>query len=303
MAYYDKKIVYLSYMEHGQRMSGAGFIKLEEYDTYASVEVMVKGIGKNIHKMAQVLVINVRGEAKPIGTIEIKSGEGKWRGTTEKNSAAAAIKINLDDGKVIECKLAESKQTEEKMVRKEALLKTAEWEDKSKTAEKAEKQKKGHIEEQNKVSNKPDKKLARKEEKREEENETEWERRQIPLDMEQVISTDKWKQLMQLYPVVHPYEDDRAYISIEPKDFVVMSGNYQHLANNSFLLHGFYNYRHIILGKEKGGETELVYLGVPGVYYEREKMVALMFGFEAFECAGGIAQQGKFGYYLRQVQI
>ena len=69
--------------------------------------------------------------------------------------------------------------------------------------------------------------------------------------------------------------------------------------NNSFLLHGFYNYRHVILGKE----GEVHYLGVPGVFYEREKMVALMFGFEAFECCGGKAEPGKFGYYLRRVRI
>ena len=78
-----------------------------------------------------------------------------------------------------------------------------------------------------------------------------------------------------------------------------MSGKYQHLVNNSFLLHGFYNYRHVILGKE----GEAYYLGVPGVFYEREKMVALMFGFEAFECESGESKAGEFGYYLRKVEL
>lgn len=160
------------------------------------------------------------------------------------------------------------------------------------------------------------------------------------IRMEEMILNDKWEQLRRMYPIVHPYEDEREYISIQPKDFVVMTGDYQHLANNSFLLHGFYNYRHIVLGKElrdekpgnipedgknkgidrgqenvidkkkdeiNGSEGETVredfYLGVPGVYYEREKMVALMFGFEAFECCGGKAESGKFGYYLRRVKI
>ena len=60
---------------------------------------------------------------------------------------------------------------------------------------------------------------------------------------------------------------------------------------------------------ERGNSTENkgaygdFFLGVPGVYYEREKMVALMFGFEAFECCGGKAEPGKFGYYLRRVRI
>ena len=120
------------------------------------------------------------------------------------------------------------------------------------------------------------------------------------IQLEDVILNDKWEQLKQIYSVVHPYKDERQYIAIQPKDFVIMTGDYQHLANNSFLLHGFYNYRHIVLGRETDNNF---YLGVPGVYYEREKMVALMFGFEAFECDGGRAEAGKFGYYLRKVKI
>lgn len=119
-------------------------------------------------------------------------------------------------------------------------------------------------------------------------------------ETQQELREDKWEQIMNTYEVLHPYGDDRTYIKLEPKDFVIMQAKYQNLVNNSFLLHGFYNYRYLILGKEK--ETEY-YLGVPGVFYEREKMVALMFGFEAFECEGGIARPGGFGYYLRRVEL
>lgn len=108
----------------------------------------------------------------------------------------------------------------------------------------------------------------------------------------------KWEQLLVTYEQIHPYGDNRVYVKLEPKDFVILPSGYQHLVNNSFLLHGFYNYRYLILGKEKD-----FYLGVPGVFYEREKMVALMFGFEAFECEGGNAKEGKFGYYLRRVEL
>lgn len=112
------------------------------------------------------------------------------------------------------------------------------------------------------------------------------------------IKEDKWEQILGTYEVIHPYGDNRTYVKLEPKDFVILQEKYQHLVNNSFLLHGFYNYRYVILGKEGS-----YYLGVPGVYYERERMVALMFGFEAFECAGGTAREGDFGYYLRKVEL
>lgn len=112
------------------------------------------------------------------------------------------------------------------------------------------------------------------------------------------VKEDKWEQILDTFEKIHPYGDERVYIKLEPKDFVILQSKYQHLVNNSFLLHGFYNYRYIILGKEDD-----FYLGVPGVFYEREKMVALMFGFEAFECPGGNVKAGEFGYYLRKVEL
>ncbi len=115
----------------------------------------------------------------------------------------------------------------------------------------------------------------------------------------------KWEQLCRNYKGIHPFGDERMYLSIEPRDFGILQGPYQRLVNNSFLLHGFYNYRHLLLGPDEeigtGGEI-CFYLGVPGTYFEREKMVAVMFGFEGFECSGPV-ENGKFGYYMRRVEI
>ena len=117
-------------------------------------------------------------------------------------------------------------------------------------------------------------------------------------------SEDKWDQLQRTYKVVHPFGDERIFLSIEPKDFIVLQASYQRLVNNSFLLHGFYNYRHLILGPDRnlGGDGNCFYIGVPGAYFEREKMVAVMFGFEGFECDGAV-EIGKFGYYMRRVEL
>lgn len=119
------------------------------------------------------------------------------------------------------------------------------------------------------------------------------------------LSDDKWEQLRKNYPQIHPFGDERTFISIELKDFVILRAKYQKLVNNSFLLHGFYNYRYLILGPDMelgGGEGNCFYVGVPGTYFEREKMVAVMFGFEGFECEGAVTV-GKFGYYLRRVEL
>lgn len=57
------------------------------------------------------------------------------------------------------------------------------------------------------------------------------------------------------------------------------------LANNRFLLHGYYNYGHLLFLEEEDG----CYLGVPGVYHEKEAQAAGIFGFGKFVMAEELA--------------
>ena len=120
---------------------------------------------------------------------------------------------------------------------------------------------------------------------------------------EPVCYGDKWEQLCHMYPQIHPFGDERGYLSIAPRDFVVLRQEYQKMVHNSFLLHGYYNYKHLILGKIPAAGTWRYYLGVPGNFYRREKMVAEMFGFEAFEGRKEPVEAGDFGYFMKQVEI
>ncbi len=114
---------------------------------------------------------------------------------------------------------------------------------------------------------------------------------------------EKWQQISAIYPHIRPFQDEREYLSLGPSDFVLFPEKFYRIANNSFLLHGYYNYEHLILARvEQRGETRY-YLGVPGNYYDREKQVAVMFGFESFECDREPAQSGDFGYYMMRVEI
>lgn len=120
---------------------------------------------------------------------------------------------------------------------------------------------------------------------------------------EPVCYGDKWTQLCHMYPVIHPFGDEREYLSVAPRDFVVLRQDFQKLVHNSFLLHGYYNYRHLILGRVPARDGWRYYLGVPGNFYEREKMAAEMFGFEAFEGEKEQAGPGDFGYYMKKVEL
>lgn len=73
----------------------------------------------------------------------------------------------------------------------------------------------------------------------------------------------------------------------------------QYYANNSFVIHGFMNYSHLIVKTEDNKK----YLGVPGIYEKPEEMMAKLFGFTEFvdEKTHSESQtDGAFGYWLSQ---
>lgn len=123
------------------------------------------------------------------------------------------------------------------------------------------------------------------------------------------IHEDKWQQLRSLYPEIHICQEAQS-ILIRPRDAVILAAKYHELATNSFVLHAYYNYRQLLLFRYAQNEIQY-YLGVPGVYYEREQRIAQMFGFEGFENGEARMQQdadnklykGCFGYYMKRVEI
>ncbi len=56
-----------------------------------------------------------------------------------------------------------------------------------------------------------------------------------------------------------------------------------HLATNSFLVHGFWNYGYLVLKKEMEGGKETLSLGVPGIFEKPEAVMAILFGFPDFQ--------------------
>ena len=123
------------------------------------------------------------------------------------------------------------------------------------------------------------------------------------IEIIEPIHEDKWKQLCKKYPNIHPFPNSNVFLSIKPEDFIILQQEYQKLIHNSFLLHGFYNYGHMILGKLSEEKETPIYVGVPGVYYEQEKRAAQMFGFVGFESVEHPVQAGSYGYYMIEVGI
>lgn len=346
MAGYRKKIAYLDYLENGMKIKNAGFMRLEESNGQARLEMRVKNIpevfcgqyelkadaGGVVGRISLLrgggscCVVWKTGGAAPEGKRFVQadgvyvrlpgrhllqavwaepeelcveavnaemSGDGKCDGILQNGvpeiadaggsvSRGGGAESGGADGSVSRGGGADGSLQQVKGM--ESARKPAAEETKAAVEAAAEKAE-AHREEQLTAE------------------ETELQRKERDASEEPVCYGDKWEQLTHMYSSIHPFGDEREYLSIAPKDFVVLRSEYQKMVHNSFLLHGYYNYRHLILGKVRENGECRYYLGVPGNFYGREKMVAEMFGFEAFEGEKEPAKAGDFGYFMKRVEI
>lgn len=89
-----------------------------------------------------------------------------------------------------------------------------------------------------------------------------------------------WEELTKNRMLHHPFADREAVcIQIELKHLRELPKRYWYLGNNSFLLHGFFNYQYLVVGKRGDGRW---FIGVPGIYQRQERVMAAVFGFPEF---------------------
>ena len=116
-----------------------------------------------------------------------------------------------------------------------------------------------------------------------------------------------WEELCREHKPVALFEEwDMQCIQLELKDLRSLPKKYWYLGNNSFLLHGFFNYRYLLLGRTA---EERWFLGVPGVYQRQERVMAAIFGFPEFFAAGPGGERGggrepvnHFGCWVRYIE-
>ena len=113
---------------------------------------------------------------------------------------------------------------------------------------------------------------------------------------------DLWEKLNGMYGAKKLFENmpEISGIHMELKDLRELPKKYWYLGSNSFLLHGFFNYRHLLLGKVENESGRKWFIGVPGIYQNQEKVLAAVFGFPEFrqEKDTGV-KTGQFGYWYR----
>ena len=116
-----------------------------------------------------------------------------------------------------------------------------------------------------------------------------------------------WDRLRVTYPKVTAFEcaDGCEILVIKPQDIGLLPRENWVYGNNSFLLHGYYNYRYLILARlGKSGERGRYILGVPGHYGNNEKYMAAMFGFDRFvRSTRQPPRDSRFGYWYTDLNF
>lgn len=373
---YDRKIKYFDYYEKGERIKGAGFIKLEVRENILRLELNIRGLHSTDSFVRDVILVGPETE-EVLGQITIEEGIGCFKHTCRMDHNIGStnipyeelqeIRIPVGGSRELCCAWKKREKKPEKVPTEDvSQSKIADWveeyvipevheplismsieqpaDNPEPTAQVMENREKNQEDVDNSLMKTPypvkeeyekqeslgqqqslgqQKSLGQQESAELQEStgvhkgvkvqesaelQAMWSQTKPDTDRENRNSVvrlleDKWQQIFAIYPHIRPFEDEREYISLSPSDFVMLPAKYYRAANNSFLLHGYYNYKHLILVRvERRGEA-LYYLGVPGNYFDREKQVAVMFGFESFECAQEPARTGDFGYYMMRIEL
>lgn len=297
------KYFYIDYMIGNKKDRNLGFFKIEK----DIVSIGLRGVPFQCGKSCDIYAVDACAKKYYLGAVNVNNGYGmgglKWI-TELPIKECVEIRIPLYGDRYGRCIL--KTRAAEKSIKKDMVSKDYSYReeyikkytderyssDKNKKAEKKDDFTKKEYEDNKKIYKQHDENIV--------EN----------------IAENKWEQLLSTYHQVHIFPEAQAIV-IKPKDLIILTEKYHDMANNSFLLHSYYNYRQLLLlcypkgtYHQENCEKEY-YIGVAGIYHERDCRLAQLFGFEGFESGEGRMHEeserkvynGCFGYYMKKVEL
>ncbi|MBE5884838.1 MAG: hypothetical protein E7284_00335 [Lachnospiraceae bacterium] len=298
MSVYSRKVSFIDYYINGVKSGNIGVVrqKVTKESVFFTVEIF--GLEKWRNNRVEISV-GSNSNRKKLFELKIKEGRGKKEYVIEleefRGDEYKKIIFELENGcfGIADlCDLPDIEMQEKKKIEEVSLQKEAE----NALAE-------GHKEEyreDEKLQN--DEKLAQQEmpdnaQKIYEISDGSSEEMNELLSECMEPQPDKWEVIKKKYPILYPFKGQGPYVSIKPVDLQLLNNKYHHLSSNSYLMHGFYQYRHMILGEYSQEKGTFFYVGVPGEFVKKEQSSAAMFGFEGYE------HSGDLGYYLYRVEL
>ncbi len=281
---YERKVIYLFQYHHNTAGKSVGYIKWSRSQDNGKLLLYIKGLHLTKDTIGECSLLLKNNKIR-IGKVYIKNAVAEERYSLDKELCRKMSDENLYPTGIlvtfgtVQCAASFSTDMidlgmySEEMSTDEKKSETEDSKEKYKTIEKM-------VE-------------KRIEEKTEENRETD----------ETSATEDVYYRLKELFPTVFPFEkvENKEFLSITPREIEFFRKKYFTLINNSFLLHGYQNYKYLILGKDR--DQNKYSIGVPGVYYEKEEMMAKVFGFDQFESALDTEKkEGCFGYYMKTLE-
>lgn len=345
MAEYRRFISYMYLYENGRKTINSGFVRVESRNGQCRLSIHMSGIYHSEAKKYQIyMLIRVSGDyigiaigdllvQKQTGDMELTMDSDHLMGTTYDLDRVAGMVLLGEDGSVYGTRWDDEPLETEKFVNREPLSEilvrfgeknsdaVADETDTERTFADAE----------------PESVITQGTEP-EAENLVSPHANENPLIPEEEVAafvddagieqelysrSNVYDLLMSQLPQMYPFDDDSvaACVRMELQDIGRMPMPCWIYGSNSFLLHGYYCYRHLILAKveqkkdkeDVGGrgendgasEDEGVYLmGVPGIWQHREQYMAAMFGFRKFKPVSRENQgSGAFGYWCVELKL
>lgn len=288
---YERKVVYLFQYHGNTRGKNIGYVKWSRSSEDAKLILNIKGLHLTKDIIGECSLLLEKKKVR-LGKVYLKNAvaEGKYmldrehcRHLAEENIKPVGVLVTFGE---VWCAASFSEETLDLNVYEEINRETNTEINK----ETGEQKNHSTVAEQDEIEKESEKKEETKKKNIEEKNtgpETE----------------DIYIRLKELFPTIHPFEkvENKEYLSITPREIEFFRKEYFTLVNNSFLLHGYQNYKYLILGKNY--DDNQYFIGVPGVYFEKEEMMAKMFGFDIFLPAlNEEKKQGSFGYYIKVLE-
>lgn len=137
---------------------------------------------------------------------------------------------------------------------------------------------------------------------------------EVPVDTQHLQSKarradstqpDPFEKLFMRADYIDVFDDDYFYdcIEVSPEKLKSLNQKEIDITGNSFLLHGYYNFRHILFGRVRDNlDNTKYFIGVPGMYCNRERYMASMFGFNNFKKSHRSDYANPyFGYWYQEI--
>ncbi|WP_405319447.1 DUF6128 domain-containing protein [Frisingicoccus sp.] len=329
MSDYRRFISYIYLYENGIKSMNAGFVKVESRNGQCRIGLSLKNVYTGMGRFKVYMFIRFGQELRGIyiGDVQIKNHGSEWNFRTfSDNIAGSGYRLEQMSGMIIKGEGDRFYGTRWDQGDLDMGRFVTEWDDTEPPEEvtgelTAEQEPESEPEPKTELEPTTGKAETRSTIKEEEtttattpeESETEAleetsltteeiENKEAPVTLEMDERSRNFGKIIEQCPGMYPFDDDAfdACVRLEPQDIGMMPIDCWSYGNNSFLLHGYYSYRHLILARMKqdvsGHQTYI--LGVPGTHHSREAFMANMFGFRDFKpIREGGDSSSDFGYW------